>query len=79
MTKINLDTANVVGQYGVFGAPVILMNGEEYIAQMYFLDAHGNPLYPVCESQGCDYCGHDCPGCRYSRENKARATASFIG
>lgn len=73
-----VTTEMKIGIYGTEELPVYSVDGEERVAQEYFLDAHGNPDQVVCQSGGCGYCDGDHAGCRFAPKNSGRATDWFF-
>lgn len=58
--------APVVGSYGWEEYPVVLVDGEEYVADECFVDNDGHKLESVCQSGCCDRCsGSGYSGCRH--------------
>lgn len=67
-----------IGSYGTFNLPVYLVDGEEHVAEEYFLGENSEPEQTVCQSAGCEYCEGDYTGCRHAPKNRGRATDWFI-
>lgn len=59
-----LGELEVVGGYGTFGNPVVLVDGTKCIAEPYFCNASDVPVAAYCQSAGCDFCCGSHAGCR---------------
>jgi hypothetical protein len=64
----------VVGSYGTFYDPVVLLNGEELVTELHYVTEDDSGKLEigekVCQSSGCDYCRCDILGCRLSNNGK---------
>lgn len=64
MDGVSLGELEVVGNYGTFDAPIVLVDGIECVAEPYFCNASGVPVAAYCQSAGCDFCCGSHAGCR---------------
>ena len=57
----------VIGYTGLAKNPIVLINDEQYVAQLCYVDNTESVIAPVCQQKRCKKCiRHGDAGCRHN-------------
>lgn len=74
---VRLTNEPVVGSYGLFGNPVVIVDGEQFVCELHFVLPDGSAGESCCQSGGCDFCSGSATGCRFAKGNLGMETNWF--